>query len=217
MEKQTGKIGIAISTRGREWVLSHSVSQWKRWYLHATVIVVEDNGPVPRGIAATKNLCLEKLREAGVDHCFLVDDDVYPLDDVGIGLYCDSGFHHMCMSFDSRVNGVRISKEVYVQYQHPEWWSFNSPCGCLLYCSRAVLESGIQYDEKFGIWGMEHKDYSLRIHNAGMTPLPFLDIPSSTRHFYSHDYHMSVDSSVPESVRISEINRNIEYYLQKHG
>src|SRR5690606_23104787 len=100
MEKQAGTIGIAISTRGREALLRHSVSQWGRWYPSARVIVVEDNDPAARGIAATKNICLQKLRDAGVDHGFLADDDVYPLDDRGLWLYCTGGFNHMCMSFD---------------------------------------------------------------------------------------------------------------------
>jgi len=216
-KEKTNSIAIAISTRGRKEILNHSLQQWQKHYPNAKLIVVEDNDTIPRGIAKTKNICRKELLSSGCDHCFIADDDVYPLDNVGVYKYIESGFRHMCMSFDHTANGRRISHDVYIHLKHPEWWSFNSPCGCLLYVNREVLESGISYDENFGIWGKEHSDYSLQIHKAGYTPLPFLDIPNSTQHFYSHDYHQTVESSVPEHIRVKEINRNIEYFNTKHS
>lgn len=210
-------IAIAISTRGREDVLNHSVSQWKKHYPDASIIIIEDNGDIPRGISATKNLCIEALIESGAEHCFLADDDVYPTNDIGLHLYIGLNVNHACMSFDHTSNGKRISNEVFVHLKHPYWWSFNSPCGCLLYVSRELLLSGIRYDENFIRWGLEHKDFSIQVHKRGYTSIPFIDIPNSTDHFYSHDYHLTAESSVPEHVRIDSIKRNTEYFNEKHN
>lgn len=210
-------IAISISTRGREDVLSHSLIQWRTYYPGANIIIIEDNDTTPRGIAATKNLCIESLIKSGARHCFLADDDVYPMDSYGLKMYTNLGVNHACMSFDHTANGNRISNEVYVKIKHPNWWSFNSPCGCLLYCSRELLLSGVRYDENFSQWGLEHKDFSIQIYKEGYTSIPFIDIPNSTNHFYSHDYHLTAESSVPESVRIESIKRNTEYFNEKHN
>lgn len=209
------KIAIAVSTRGREETLCHSLSQWKIHYPNAHIIVVEDNDSIPLGIAKTKNKCLEALREYGAQHNFLADDDVYPIDSLGLLRYANSGFNHMCMSFDHTSNGKRISNDVFINLKNEDWVSYNSPCGCLLYVNNTVLNSGINFDENYGIWGMEHKDYSLQIHKSGFTEFPFLDISNSINHFYSHDYHMTVISSVPENVRVEEIKKNIRYFENK--
>lgn len=210
------EIKIAISTRGRSATLDYSVSQWNRYYPEAEIIIVEDNDEIPRGIARTKNLCLEALRKSNCKHGFIVDDDVYPIDNVGLYSYLKIGSHHACMSFDHLVNGKRISNEVFIDEVSDDWVSYNSPCGCLLYVSRTVLDSGISYDENYGIWGLEHKDFSLKIHKQGLTSMPFLDIPNSVNHFYSYDYHMTIKSSVPEHIRIQEIKRNTEYFNKKN-
>lgn len=211
------KIAIAISTRGRAAMLHHSVLQWKIQYPEAAVIVVEDNGDKPNGIAKTKNKCIEELLKTDADHFFLADDDIYPLDDKGLYRYVNSGHNHLCFTFDKNINGKRISKGVYPKGYINDLIEYNEPCGCLLYISRDIAESNIRFDENFGLWGMEHMDYSLQLHKAGLTDYAFLDISESYKHFYSYDYHLTATSSVPEHIRVKEIKRNLEYFKQKHG
>lgn len=217
MEGEKQSIAIAISTRGRFDVLYNSVSKWLKHYPDVKLIIVEDNGSTPRGIAATKNICIDKLIDSSAEHCFIVDDDIYPLDNYGLYLYCENASKHMCFTFDTNNKGIRISNDVFLKQKQKNKWIFNSPCGCLLYCHRDVLLSGVRYDENFGIWGMEHKDFSLQIHEKGLTENPFEDIPNSTKHFYSHDFYNTCESSVNEEVRISEIKRNIEYFNKKNN
>lgn len=229
MEKTHRRVGIAISTRNRPELLAEAIGKWREFSPKGTDIIVVDDfsvDPYPYasfvsdhqlGIARIKNICIDLLLARGCTDLFLADDDVYPTDSEGIRKYLDSGQNHMSMSFDHRADGRRISSEVYVKYKYPDLWTYNSPCGCLLYFKRKVVEGGLRYDGNFGLWGMEHKDFSLRVHKAGLTPHPFMDIPDSITHFYSHDYHMTAESSVPEEVRIAEINRNMEYFKRKHG
>ena len=214
MENETA---VAISTRGRHSVLSHSVNQWKKHYPDIELIIVEDNGETPRGIAKTKNLCLDALIDTGRKHLFLADDDIYPTDNEGLLRYAKSPHKHMCFSFEKDHTGRRISEDVYVKRVIRGHNIFNSPCGCLLYLERSVLMGGIRYDENFEIWGKEHKDFSVRIRKSGMTQYYFIDIVDSDKHFYSHDQHGTVSSSVPEKIRIESIKKNTEYFNRKWG
>lgn len=208
-------IAIAISTRGRQDVLKHSVSQWRKHYPDAEIIIIEDNGIIPNGIAKTKNICIDALIESGREHCFLSDDDVYPMDIEGLQKYINLNVNHACMSFDKLHTGQRISRDVFVKYVWPDRWEYNSPCGCLLYVNRRVLLSGIRYDECFGQWGCEHSDFSMQIYKEGFTRHPFIDIPNSTNHFHSMDYFQEVESSVPEMVRREQIKVNTKYFNEK--
>lgn len=229
MEEKTGRVGIAISTRNRPDLLSQCIKAWRKYAPeNSVIVVVDDNSDTinPQasyrtaqqlGIASVKNICIDLLLKMNCTDLFLSDDDVFPVDSLGIEKYIASGFNHMCMSFDHRADGKRISNEVFVKYMFPHHWVYNSPCGCLMYMKKEVVDKVGRYDENYGIWGMEHKDYSLRIHKAGLTPFPFIDIPESTKHFYSHDYNMTAESSVPEHVRIQEIKRNAEYFKTKHA
>lgn len=205
------KIAIAISTRGRDSVVKHSLSQWKKYYPEARVFIVEDNDEEPRGIAKTKNICIELLLNSEADHCFLVDDDIYPTDNIGLYRYVNSPHKHMSYSFEG------ISLSVFIKATINGHNIFNSPCGCLLYCTREVLLSGITYDTNYGTWGKEHEDFSVQIRKAGFTKYYFIDIVDSDKHFYSHDQHGTVESSVPESVRVKEIKRNTEFFNTKWG
>lgn len=209
-------MAIAISTRGRD-VVQKSVDKWKQFYPNAEIIVVEDNGDVPNGIAKTKNKCIELLLETGLDHLFLADDDVYPVNSVGMYKYIQSPVKHMSLSFDRNHKRQRISHDVYIKKRSQGHDVYNSPCGLLLYCHRDVLLSGVRFDENFDLWGLEHKSFSLDIHSKGFTKYPFIDITNNIRNFYSYDYYGAIDGSVSESDRIKSIERNKEYFKTKHG
>lgn len=205
------KIAIAISNRGRKDVLEKSVYHWQKHYPEAEIIVVEDNDVIARGISKTKNICIDKLINTDAYHCFLSDDDIYPTDSLGLYRYVNSPYKHMSYSFEG------ISREVFVKAVINKHNIFNSPCGCLLYCTKDVLLSGIRYNTVFKVWGMEHKAFSVEIRRKGFTPYYFIDIVNSDRHFYSYDQHKNIESSVPEHVRISEIKRNTMLFNQYYG
>lgn len=213
-EKQ---IAVAISTRNRREVFQKCYGAWKRFYPNIEIIVVEDNDSKPRGIAATKNKCLEELLKSECNHLFLADDDIAPLDSFGLLRYVNSEYKHLCLSFDKNHNGYRISHDVFIIKNENGHNYFNSPCGVLLYIDRDVLESGITYDENYGIWGMEHKSYSLDIYKAGFVPHPFIDIEESLNHFYCMDYYQEIESSVPENIRIQHSIKNQIYFKKRHN
>ena len=108
------EIAIAISTRGRKAELDLCVSQWNKHYPKAMVIIVEDNGIEPMGIAKTKNICIEELKNSGREHLFLADNDIYPTDNIGLFKYAESRHKHLCFTFSHRANGISISAEVFL-------------------------------------------------------------------------------------------------------
>src|SRR5690606_31687944 len=126
--------------------------------------------PKPLGISRAKNQCLEYAREMCYSHIFLADDDVYSLKGNILYKYINSGFSHMCLSYEKDITGRRISNEVYVSEKYTNHLVYNAPCGLLLYCDELVLDSGVTYPEMPGRWGLEHRVFSERIHKAGLNP-----------------------------------------------
>jgi GT2 family glycosyltransferase len=137
---------------------------------------------VPRlGVAANKNTGIEMLMEAGAEHLFLCDDDTWPLYYASLFKHIDfSAPHSMVMWGRSRFHA---------NVSNPTWsgiyaqWTW--PRGVLLYARRSVILAVGGMDERFGIGGHEHAEWSQRIHNAGLTPAPFISPVSYTTRNYS--------------------------------
>ena len=215
--KSKNTVAVAISSRGREEVTANAVSLWKEFYPDAQIIVVEDNGQTPLGIAKTKNLCIDKLLQSGATHCFLADNDIYPKDAMGVLRYISSPYKHLCLSFDSKYNGARISNEVFIKEQIDGHNIFNYPCGPLLYIHRSILLAGIRFDEAYGTWGMEHADFSMQVFTEGLIPHPYIDITNSLNHFHCMDYYGEVEGTVHEDERRRNIVKNTQYFKSKWG
>lgn len=216
---KTNKIGIAITTHNRPEVFAGTYSKIKQFLPSgAKLVVVDDASSVPvksdfrfeknAGIAKAKNKCLELLEDC--EHIFLFDDDCYPIVEEWHIPYIESGLNHAMFIFDHLAdgssNGNRILKK------HEKYVVFENPCGCMLYLRNICLKMVGGMDERFGVWGYEHVNYSQRICNIGLIEHPFMDIPGSLDLFYSRDYYQNVERSVPASVRKLQISRNDELY-----
>lgn len=121
------------------------------------------------GVAVNKNTGIELLMAAGVEHLFLSDDDCWPL---------------MPQALDKH---IELAQERLIPHSMVCWgksrlllddprpyavWSW--PRGVMLYAQRWVVEGIGGMDERFGPGGHEHVEWSQRIHNAGLTPAPFI-------------------------------------------
>jgi len=213
---------IAITVHNRHDTAKKCIKNWEMHYPDFHFFIVDDGSDYPfaeanirndsaKGIAYAKNQCLEYARKRGYTDVFLADDDVFPLNSRILYKYINSGFNHMCLSYDRDVTGRRISNEVFVKYQYPKHVVYNAPCGLLLYCNKKVLASGIEYPVMPGRWGLEHRLFSERIHKAGLTPHAFIDVPNAIKEFYSYDYNHAIKGSVPEKERIESIKLNSNY------
>lgn len=222
------KIGVAITTRNRREVFNECYRNWQTLLPpNSILIVVDDASTIPcpvantrfdtqQGIAKAKNECIRLLMEAGCTDLFLSDDDCYPTYRTWHFPYINSGEKHMSLSFQHNAKGDMYANDVFVRRKRDKFWSYNSPNGCLMYMKREVIDQVGEYDEDFGIWSFEHKEFSMRIHRAGFTPFPFIDVPNGIDYFYSLDHQGTAESSVPEHIRIESSARNSKLFREKH-
>lgn len=202
-----GRVGVAISTTGDEHrmkLLQRCVAAWDQaltglgqGLMFVTVdgteadaervrqVVFDWTGAVFRvgrpvypgdmdshhrlGVAANKNTGLESLMDnTNAEHLFLSDDDTWPLHTASLDKHIRMGVPHSMVCWGAhRLIGTSGSYAT---------WTW--PRGVMLYTHRSVVETVGGMDERFGPGGHEHVEYSQRIHNADLTPAPFIS-PSS--------------------------------------
>src|SRR5690606_35595903 len=215
-------IGIGITVHNRHDIAEKTIQKIKEiTKVPYKLIVVDDASKEPFkeashrfntnvGIAAAKNKTIELLYDANCEHIFLFDDDVYPIVEDWQDRYISTGIKHLCFSFDTFKNGKKNGRIIngiengIVEY--------HEPCGCMLYLHRDCINAVGGMDVEYGKWGYEHVGYSRRIHNAGLTLKPFLDVENSTEIFYSLDWDQTVTRSVPAHERSRWIPRNQRKY-----
>lgn len=221
-------IGVAVTTHNRASVFAKSIVAWRRMLPADALLVVVDDGsdvPVPpipgvtvvrhevaQGIAGAKNAGLRALE--GCEHVFLADDDVWPVDPHWWLPYTQSVHKHLCLSFEFKTDGRRLADDVRLVGTRPDVWVYGQGNGCLMYATRECVDRVGGYDTGYGRWGFEHRDWSMRIYNAGLTEYPFMDVPDGKRYFRILDREGVVESSVPESVRREHSLRNGLRYAQ---
>jgi len=211
-----GKIGIAISVHNRHETAQITINNIKKYLpKDALLVIVDDASDVPfpnadfrfekqAGIAKTKNMCLSLLDDC--EHIFLFDDDCWGKVKGWEKPYIESKYPHLMYIFsefsNGRPNGNRKSHEI------EDAVIFENPCGCAIYLHHSCLDTVGGMDEGYGIWGMDHVDLSIRIHNAGLTPYKFMDVKGSDDLFFSYDKEQTIERSVPASVRAKHIPVN---------
>ena len=221
-------IGVAITTRNRPEVFANSYQHWRAHLPPgATLVVIDDASTVPvelddavvvrsdeqLGIARAKNLCIETLMNLGVEHLFLADDDLYPIAPNWHEAYVNSVEPHLMYLFkDPGKRGVKLETPVTV-YDDGTTYALAHPRGCLLYAERRVVDRVGGMRPEFGVWGHEHVEYSLRVHNAGLTTAPFQDVHGSADRFYSMDEHWHQHPKFQRAVTTQERN----HYMAING
>lgn len=124
------------------------------------------------GVAANKNTGLELLMNVGAGHLFLCDDDTWPLYSAALDKHTQAwGLEHSMVCWGQSRLAMRVDTD---GVRHGGYAAWTWPRGVLLYATRGVVETVGGMDERFGPGGHEHVEWSQRIHNAGLTPAPFL-------------------------------------------
>lgn len=217
------KVAISITTHNRYDVFLKTYKSIKKYLPKgARLVVIDDGSEIPvqeadfrfetaQGIAAAKNKSFELMGDA--DYYFCFDDDVQVIKKDWHLPYIESGINHLCFTFAKHADGTPngrgfIKTENGISY-------YRSPCGCMLFFTRACLYKVGGMDEDYGRWSMEHCGLSMRIHNAGLTKYPFMDIANSLDYFSSEDYHKSCVRSVPTAERMALIRKNQMKYQRE--
>lgn len=188
--------GVAISTTGdahRLGFLETSVREWKRHMPLVSKAVVTVDGDDEhfqrvvahighladivrcgqgrperggrQGVAVNKNTGIEYLYDAGVTDFFLSDDDTWPLTPEAWRLHTELGQSHSIVSWGKHRMNTRCADD---------YASWHWPRGVMMYANIWVIDRVGGMVEEFGPGGHEHVEWSQRIHNAGLTPAPFI-------------------------------------------
>ena len=212
------RIGIGITEFNRPNVFKKCYQHVKKHLpKDAVLVVVDDCSDFPieeadyrfehnSGIASAKNKCISLLIEKGCTHLFLMDSDCWPIANDWHLPYIESGIKHLSFTFpflvSGRANGRKLIGDKYGLNEYA------SPCGCMLYIHRDVIDVIGGFDVDYPQWGMEHVDYSNRAFNAGLTPARYLDVKNSLDLFYSLDHYQEVAGSVARDVKKFTIPEN---------
>jgi glycosyltransferase involved in cell wall biosynthesis len=225
----TPSIGVAITTRNRRDVFTATLAHWRAHLPAGAALVVVDDASddslagaltgaavvryeAQQGIARAKNAGIAALMAAGCRHLFLADDDVYPIAPGWAQLYAANAEPHLMYLFKDPDVQCRPLPTPPTIYDDGRTFAYSHPRGCLLYLDRAVVDAVGGMRPQFGVWGHEHVEYSLRIHNAGLTTNAFQDACGSSEFIHSMDehavQHKGFTRGVDIKTRRAELARN---------
>ena len=195
-------IGIAVTTYRRNDVLANTLRTIDLMSPDVPLFVVDDGSPHPyqrvthrlphSGVSVAKNKCLELMYDAGIEHMFLLDDDVAPITSDWWKSYVEDPLPHLMLCWGrSRL----ISRD-----QQYTYWSH--PRGVMLYVHRSVVDRvGGMRPEFAEAMGGEHVEWSRRIYNAGFTPSPFVDLKDSRNYWLAEDWGRTGETNEMLSAR----------------
>lgn len=170
----TGRVGVAISTTGtRDAMLERAISAWYDVGVEYVTVQMDE---VRKGVAWNKNRGITTLVDSGCTDLFLADDDMYPLSKFSWTRYVDDPALHLSLCW-----GRHRREKVQT---HPGYTTYTWPRGVLLYLHRSVVETVGGMRTEYGAGGHEHVDLSRRIHQAGLTPAPFMDLDQDPREWF---------------------------------
>lgn len=102
-----------------------------------------------------------------------------------------SGLHHFCMR-QPGVYGATVSKPVKMGETRVTSVA-ERPHGAILAYTSAAFQAVGYFDESFGLYGMEHVDWSTRIAKSGLQPAGFYDLADSQDYFQVHNEPSAVE------------------------
>lgn len=182
-------IGVAVSTTGERADLL--AQAWPAWEAANPDVlrIIEDREKV--GVPYAKNRSIAALMDAGVEHLFLADDDVWPTVTDPFSPYVADALPHLMWCWGRK---RRLSRnERYTTWNHPR--------GVMLYVHRSVVERVGGMRTEFGRGGSEHVEWSRRIHQAGFTPSPYIDLTISPTLWHAEDMGRPGESMAALSAR----------------
>jgi len=235
----TPKIAVCITTHNRYDILLRSLNEHYKYLPDgASIFIVDDasNDPITPdkipaivthhqgiyrfgqnvGIARAKNKCLELAADWGAEHIFLFDDDTWPIHPDWWRPYVESKEPHLMYIFNPTAQGSYPLKPRRVVYRDENIVAYDHTRGCMLYVERHVLDVVGGFDVAFGKGTIEHRDFTDRIHRAGLTTYRVMDVPISEYLIYCIDQDGAVASTISREERFELVKRN-KLLLKNNG
>ncbi|MDH1211033.1 glycosyltransferase [Pseudomonas chengduensis] len=178
-----------------------------------------------QGVGRSKNDALRRLLERGVEHIFLIEDDIYLTDDTVFDRYIEaarvSGIQHFNYSQHGRANkspkGRQANPNALAQYGEVEIAFYPYCVGAFSYYSRRCLELvGLMDEDFYNAW--EHIDHSLRVILSELHPAfhHFADIGESWRYFGEDEWSLEQSSISSQKNYSGVLKKGTELFYRKH-
>jgi len=234
------RIGCAIITYNRPQSLLRLYASIPRERLDY-FIIVNDGQPFPefaglqvdefiqhesnQGVGRSKNDALRRMLERGVEHIFLIEDDIYLTDDTVFDRYIEaarvSGIQHFNYSQHGVHNktgpGRLPNPAALARYADVDIAFYPNCVGAFSYYSHHCLVAvGLMDEEYFN--AMVHVDHTLRVILAGLHPAYyfFADIGESWRYFGEDEWTIE-QSTISSQANHSELyDKAKELFVRKH-
>lgn len=201
------KIGVGIVTYNRRPGLLKLISSLPRDLIDS-LIVVNDGERYPElddldchvhhntfneGVGCSKNTALKYLRGQGVDHYFLIEDDIFVKDSTVFEKYIELSFKTGIQHFNFSQHGPNNTTaegepepHYVVSFEDYSLPLFGVCVGAFCYFSKLCIEKVGFFDE-FYYNAMEHLDHTLGVINAGLHPSWFYFADLHNSHHYLGD------------------------------
>lgn len=215
--------GIGITTRNRPEYLALALKHFAGFGGREHIFVYDDASTEPdanadicaeygvsyaygserKGVAKAKNECLRALREN--EHIFLFDDDCFPKKHGWQQCFITAARHthvHHLMHI------VPFSHITQIDELGP-LAAFDGCSGVCLYVDKMCLNAVGGFDERFGIYGHEHAQYSQRAFLAKMSAYPYMSPKNCGEFIYSLDINYGWKNEIPPLGKVSKLYSSV--------
>lgn len=189
------------------FISDESTDQAVKDYLSKITDMIVINNTERLGIAGNTNRllrCLKRFR-----HKILLNDDVEILRSGWDSFYFDAmaatGYHHFCMRQPGICGATGADGQLKIVNNYHIRTIDNKPHGAIMAFDTIAFDKVGYFDESFGIYGMEHVDWSERVSNSGIQPSGYHDLINSIDFIKIHAENSVVEN---KSVHLSN-SRNI--------
>lgn len=159
------------------------------------------------GIAGNSNRllrCLQRFKNK-----ILLNDDVEIIADNWDRFYVDamksSGLHHICFR-QIGIYGARGDHETNGRIRTIH----QKPQGAVMVFDDAAFNKVGYFDTRFGIYGMEHVDWSTRVSTSGIQKKGFHDIVGSEKYIKVHGEKSAVEKRVEKLNKAKSVYKGID-------
>lgn len=211
MEKQI-RIGVGVTSFNRPECLKECLDHiYKHTFMdNVTLYVATDTDEDRQGVAKRKNECLRALKDC--DYVFLFDEDCFPIKDGWIEY------------FVKKLNIHKVNHLLFLNQSHNkesvgekliDW--YRDCGGVFMALTKECIEKVGAFNEKFGIYGFEHAEYSQRIYRAGLNRFPYMCAPETYKYIYAYDYDKSQKhkSSITDEEKRIHVKNNWDKFFKE--
>lgn len=181
---------------------------------------------VNKGVGESKNDALSRFIERGINHVFLIEDDIYILNHMVFDRYIEasksSGIQHFNYSQHGIANKVGLKKvsnpSCVVSYGDIKVPLYPNAVGAFSYYTKNCLQSVGLMDQRY-YNAMEHVDHTYEVIKAGMHPPHwyFADIENSWEFFGEDEWSEDQSNLSGKQDYHNLVKAAIDVFVKKHG